>query len=303
MENTNTKILENNSLNVQRNESFYKRWGISSLCNKTVLKNRCLSYITSVLDNAFQRERDYRDYENSFLNNLCMELSLILGIDYRDEIYDDFSNRMLHKYLVELDLNVYDDYAKFMLFMESLLNYPIHSSIINMDKFALKIAELLRISNADVKVIVDDLGYSIYPSRIDFLDGKLVFDSLSWLDKYSKVKEHFSKAVKMEKKQTNFRTIIDELRLSLELLFKELFLNDKSLENQKNELGKYLENNNISVEIRNVYIKMFDFYTTYNNEHAKHNSSVNCNEVNYLIYLTGTFIFLIIEIETNKKTL
>lgn len=303
MENTNTKILENNSLNVQRNESFYKRWGISSLCNKTVLKNRCLSYITSVLDNAFQRERDYREYGNSFLNNLCMELSLILGIDYRDEIYDDFSNRMLHKYLVELDLNVYDDYAKFMLFMESLLNYPIHSNIINMDKFALKIAELLRISNADVKVIVDDLGYSIYPSRIDFLDGKLVFDSLSWLDKYSKVKEHFSKAVKMEKKQTNFRTIIDELRLSLELLFKELFLNDKSLENQKNELGKYLENNNISVEIRNVYIKMFDFYTTYNNEHAKHNSSVNCNEVNYLIYLTGTFIFLIIEIETNKKTL
>lgn len=303
MEKTNTKILENNSLNVQRKESFYKRWEISSLCNKTVLKNRCLSYITSVLDNAFQRERDYYDYEYSFLNNLCMELSLILGIDYYDEIYYDFSNRMIHKYLVGLDLNNYDDYVNFMLFLESLLNYPIHSSIINKDKFALKIAELLRMSNADVKIIVDDLGYSIYPSRIEFFDEKLVFDSLLWLDKYAKVKEHFSKAIKTEKIITNLRSIIDELRLSLELLFKELFLNDKSLENQKSELGKYLENNNISIEIRNIYIKMFDFYTAYNNKHAKHNCSVNCNEVNYLIYLTGTFIFLIIEIENNKKIL
>lgn len=303
MEKTNTKILENNSLNVQRKESFYKRWEISSLCNKTVLKNRCLSYITSTLDNAFQRERDYYDYEYSFLNNLCMELSLILGIDYYDEIYADFSNRMIHKYLVGLDLNNYDDYVNFMLFLESLLNYPIHSSIINKDKFALKIAELLRMSNADVKIIVDDLGYSIYPSRIDFFDEKLVFDSLLWLDKYAKVKEHFSKAIKTEKIITNLRSIIDELRLSLELLFKELFLNDKSLENQKSELGKYLESNNISIEIRNIYIKMFDFYTAYNNEHAKHNCSVNCNEVNYLIYLTGTFIFLIIEIENNKKIL
>ena len=61
-----------------------------------------------------------------------------------------------------------------------------------------------------------------------------------------------------------------------------------------------MKNNNISPTISNMYIKLFDLYTIYNNDNAKHGDNITENEVDYLIYLTGSFIRLILQIEEEK---
>ena len=87
------------------------------------------------------------------------------------------------------------------------------------------------------------------------------------------------------------------------MLLKELFNNNKSLENQKSEIGNYLKENNISTTISNMFIKLLELYANYNNENAKHGDSINENEIDYMIYLTGTFIRLITQVEENKKSI
>ena len=44
-----------------------------------------------------------------------------------------------------------------------------------------------------------------------------------------------------------------------------------------------------------------DLYTTYNNNSAKHNDNVNEIEIDYMLYLTGSFIRFILLIEKNKN--
>lgn len=50
-----------------------------------------------------------------------------------------------------------------------------------------------------------------------------------------------------------------------------------------------------------MYIKLIDLYATYNNNTAKHNDNVNEIEIDYIIYLTGSFIRFILLIEKNKS--
>ena len=107
----------------------------------------------------------------------------------------------------------------------------------------------------------------------------------------------------MEKKENNYRNIIDELRLSLEFFFKQIFNNEKSLENQKNNLGRYMNQKNISAEISNMYIKLIDLYTDYNNHTAKHEDKVEYVEINFMIYLTGNFIRFILLLEQVDRML
>ena len=92
------------------------------------------------------------------------------------------------------------------------------------------------------------------------------------------------------------------MRLSLELLLKEILNNDKSMENQFGEIGKILKERGISEEIRNLFVKILDYYSKYQNNNVKHDSQINEMEVKYIIEQTSIFINFIIDIfEVNKE--
>ena len=80
---------------------------------------------------------------------------------------------------------------------------------------------------------------------------------------------------------------------------KQFLGNNKSLENQTKDLGVYLKDKNLSPEVSNMFFKLIDCYAKYNNLHAKHDDSVDENELDFLLYLTGSFIHFLIKI--NKK--
>lgn len=95
------------------------------------------------------------------------------------------------------------------------------------------------------------------------------------------------------------RNVVDHLRLSLELLLKDIFNNGKSLENQKSDIGNYLKSKNISPEISNLLEKVLDYYAKYQNNKAKHDCAVLSSEVEFILYLTGTVMRFLL---TNQES-
>ena len=300
------KILENKQYNscndvCSRRESFCKRWNlVDDNKDNNVIKTRCLNVICKILNNANNPSNFAVSLvSGNFLNEYCSELSMILGFESGFNSFNRFESKDLYKKILKLDLNDDNNYYLFVWFLEETLNYDF-GYYITKEELVNKLNEALILSNAKIKILKNGDIYELYPTNIDMLDDYLVFDNINWLNKYPKSKEHFSKAIKLDIVEENYRAIVDELRLSLELLLQQLFLNKKSLENQKNNLGKYFKENNISNEINSMYIKLFDLYALYNNHNAKHNDEIDMLEINYIIYLTGTFISLLVQIEENK---
>lgn len=294
--------LNNDSIYIKR-KAFCKRWNIIELNeDNNQIKIRCLSAITKILNIANRpSDFDISIYNNDdFLDDYCCEVSMILGIENKSDTFKNFELKDLYKYLLKLDLNKEDDYKRFLWYLEITLNYDF-GRYIDKNELVNKVVEALKLSNANVKILKKENDYELYPIHIEFLDEPLVIDNLIWLDKYKITKEHFSSAVKMQRKKQNYRNIVDELRFSLESFFQQLFSNKKTLENQKNNIGEFLKNNNISTIISNMYIKLFDLYTVYNNDNAKHGDNITEQEIDYLIYLTGSFIRLVLQIEESKK--
>ena len=90
------------------------------------------------------------------------------------------------------------------------------------------------------------------------------------------------------------RNLLDNLRLSFEILLKNLLGNNKSLENQLSELGNFLRFKNVSTELKNMIVKLIDYYTKYQNTYVKHNDTVNEKEIEFIFeYTTSLMKFLI----------
>jgi len=87
------------------------------------------------------------------------------------------------------------------------------------------------------------------------------------------------------------RNLLDDLRLALELFLREKLNNNKSLENQENELGKFLKNKGYSKEVRNMCVTLLNYYDKYQNEHVKHNyHSLQKSEIEFIVGVTNMFI-------------
>lgn len=89
------------------------------------------------------------------------------------------------------------------------------------------------------------------------------------------------------------RNILDDMRVSLELLVKQILNNDKSLENQTAELGKRLQG--YHSELKNLIIKTIDYLCKYQNHYVKHNDAVIPEEIDYIIEQTSATINFLIK--------
>ena len=236
------KITNKNSKYLRTKTGFNKRWNIKDdEEDKEQLKNRCLAVINNYL-NSIPEYYD-RKYE---ISDFCSEIEIQLGLCSSNNDYDDFSRTKLFRMLNSLDLNTKENYNLFMYFIEIVLNYEyVHFEDEEINSFIIRIAEVLKISNANVMVCKNGNNYELYPMDTEFLSGALIVDVLSWLDEFEQSKKSFAKAIRTKRTESNYRGIIDELRLSIELLFKQLFKNEKSLENQTENIGRYFKENNI----------------------------------------------------------
>lgn len=128
--------------------------------------------------------------------------------------------------------------------------------------------------------------YSIY-------DGKYLNEILRTskiLRKYQKSSECYLSAVDKLENNHFERNILDDLRLTLELFIKAILNNNKSLENQRVQLGSYCKDKGISKEITNMFDKLIDLFSKYQNSYIKHDNQADKREVLFIFNLTNTFI-------------
>ncbi len=123
----------------------------------------------------------------------------------------------------------------------------------------------------------------------------------SGLFDYPEALEQYRNAIAKYSAGVYERNVLDDMRLSLELLLKKILKNDLSLENQKNVVGSFMKNAGISIEVRNMIIEMISYYCRYQNEHVKHNSKINPGEIEYVIEQTSIIMKLLIKMKEKSR--
>ncbi len=128
-----------------------------------------------------------------------------------------------------------------------------------------------------------------------FSETELIQTTKHWLSNYPKALELYESA--LVKFEGGFweRNTLDDIRLSFELLVKDLLGNDKSLENQIPGIGGILDKIGTSVELKNMVQKIVDYYTKFQNNHVKHDDAVNGNEIEYVIEFTSAIMKFLIK--------
>lgn len=165
--------------------------------------------------------------------------------------------------------------------------------------FLIGIQEAISITGIPLGIKQTESEIIFYPEGAKLLDEKLINDNLDWLSAHPKSYETFKMSLMEIGIQGKERNVVDHLRLSLELLLKDIFNNGKSLENQKSDIGNYLKSKNISPEISNLLEKVLDYYAKYQNNKAKHDCAVLSSEVEFILYLTGTVMRFLL---TNQES-
>jgi len=280
-----------NSELIKSQKDFMKRWNVE-FDNNNILsfKNR----IINILRDVCPINQSLVSFEN--------KLFYQIGVAYNDP-FSPYSYSYRESYLLKtiekLDLSIEKNQIKFLWWIENILN--MRGYINDITYLTENISEAIIASGINAQLCKSGSNYMFYPAGAELLDAKVVNDVLNWLENYPKSKEKFNSALLMFQKKVEVRHILDNLRLSFELFLREFFENEKSLENQKEVTGKYLSDNNVPKEIRNMYFTLVSHYCSYNNENVKHDDKCSANEIEFIIYLTGTFIRFLIQTKSGPK--
>jgi hypothetical protein len=122
------------------------------------------------------------------------------------------------------------------------------------------------------------------------LDSSLVERTVHWLSPFEAALGPYQQAVAKHSNHIFLRNVLDDLRLSLELLLRALLQSDKSLEKQIPALGAFIKQSGGSPELANMFVKLVEYYGKYQNSYVKHDDSVIEEEVEFIFELTSSFM-------------
>lgn len=147
----------------------------------------------------------------------------------------------------------------------------------------------------ELKVILTRDYYHLAPQEIAEQILETVNRVKNWLDGYPEAKKYYEGALEKMSCKIYKRNLLDDLRCSLEALVKDILQSKSSVENLKSDLGNYLKENNVNVEIRNLYITLLKFFLEYQNNNVKHNDLSKKIEVDFIFNQTTVLMqFLIV---------
>lgn len=269
---------------------FYKRWNID--LNE---EERWHSFRNRVLNSYMKIGRTI-----SYSSEMEDEFFELIGIHNRPANTFDFnvlenglSKSPTYNYLFDAN-----DIKGFMMGIQAVFWLKELTKVQKGD-FLIGIQEAVSITGVPLGIKQMDSEIIFYPEGAKLLDKKLINDNLDWLSAHPKSYETFKMSLMEIGIQGKERNVVDHLRLSLELLLKDIFNNGKSLENQKTDIGNYLKSRNISPEISNLLERVLDYYAKYQNNKAKHDCAVLSSEVEFILYLTGTVMRFLL---TNQES-
>lgn len=118
----------------------------------------------------------------------------------------------------------------------------------------------------------------------------LVIETRHWLNGYPEVRKLFDEALLKHDHGVFKRNTLDDLRLALETLTRQLFGNRKSLENQISQIGQFVKEKHGSPQLANMFERLVDYYCKYQNTYVKHDDAVITAEIEFIFELTSSFM-------------
>ncbi len=149
-----------------------------------------------------------------------------------------------------------------------------------------------------------DKSVVLYPAGAEPLDEGAVEEVLTWLRDCPKAARPFERALRtyMRGDVGDYRSLFDDLRLALEALLRYVLQNDKRLEQQERDLSTWVEHRELHQEVRSMYTKLlFGPYRIYQNRAVKHGEEYSAGEAEFMIYLTGTFMRLLLQLQARTR--
>lgn len=122
------------------------------------------------------------------------------------------------------------------------------------------------------------------------INETLIEETRHWLDSYPESLNLYNDALAKYESGIFHRNLLDDLRLSLERLLRAVFDNNKSLENQIKFVGNHIKKNGGSKELANMFVKLVEYYTNYQNSYVKHDSAVIEEEIEFVFEITSSFM-------------
>ena len=156
----------------------------------------------------------------------------------------------------------------------------------NLTVYKDRFAQIAKVK-VDVKAALDDFFESISKGNYSVYN-KALFNKLE--AEYPDVGALVTSGFKHANNEAEYRHALDDFRLAIELLLKKVLNNEKSLENQKDSLLAFMAEKGISTESRNVFFKLLDTFCKYQNNHVKHDNSVNNADLGIMIDFSVFFI-------------
>ena len=176
---------------------------------------------------------------------------------------------------------------------------------VNLDHFCDRIEDALELSpGIMIRLVRNGTTTALYPAGVAMLDEVLVDGSLIWLSRYQTVVKPYGEALKLylTKDPNLYRNLLDNLRFTLEEMLRVVLKNGRSLENQKEEFLSWLKKHGAHSQIGNMYHQLlFGHFALYQNDAVKHQEDKYIQpEVEFMLYLTGTFLRLIQRLIENE---
>lgn len=233
-------------------------------------------------------------------------------IDYAADILADTDNgistasvlEICNKFAVEYNVNI--PYSRLYKFSNP---FPNKRTALKENLYKFREEQVFHIIEyiCDLNYCKDDLEfkkvkmklYNNFPQYVEQNDNEdLNFDILenkNLLESFPDASKSYNDAVCLYNLGQFERNLIDSLRLTLELIVKQVLCNNKSLENNIIEVCGYLKGKECSQEFINMFQKLIDYYTKYNNDKIKHNHNIKAIEVDFIFGITNLFIKLIVK--------
>lgn len=287
-------------------DSIYKRWNIKIDQNHafTMFKNRVLNFLDNISSMSLSNE--------FFIVKRFSDNAGIISPTFQ-EFYFSYGSKEFYLFFYT-HFSTLTGFSDLCIYLQLLIN-AIYEVLIetekdpdkireNKDKFLIIGLQLNRIfglsSFLNAEIHISDKGISIFPSGVKLLDEELINKNLDWLQNYPEIVKDFETALQiyLSKDKKKYRNLLDNLRFSLEQLLKKILNNNKSIENQQDALTKWLVSKKANQQIIDMYIQLlFGPYNLYQNNAVKHKSGFSEEDIEFMIYITATFMRLILKLE------
>jgi hypothetical protein len=162
--------------------------------------------------------------------------------------------------------------------LKELCDHPSFKPGPNKEREALKVKLVTRYGHLDPKDA---------PSEVN---ETLVEETKHWLSSYAGALSLYEQALEKYQHGAFNRNLLDDLRLALEKLLRDVLENDKSLENQTSHVGGFIKARHGSPELANMFVKLLDYYAEYHNTYVKHDDAVIEEEIEFVLEITSTFM-------------